>query len=100
MQRSRLKEILKLCVEINKTGTNKTQYKESMKQRVRPQGKINIIDNSLSKLTKSQRENIQINKIRDEKGDLKPDTNTHARANTHTHTHTHTHKPESHKDIL
>ena len=35
---------------------------------------INKIDKPLSKLTKKQRENIQINKIRNEKGDIKTDT--------------------------
>ena len=32
--------------------------------------KINKIDKPLSKLTKRQRENIQINKIRNKKGDI------------------------------
>ena len=32
--------------------------------------KINKIDNPLSKLTKKQRKNIQINEIRNEKGDI------------------------------
>ena len=35
---------------------------------------INKIDKPLSKLTKKQRENIQINKIRNEKGDIATDT--------------------------
>ena len=32
--------------------------------------KINKLDKTLSKLTNRQRENIQINKIRNEKGDI------------------------------
>ena len=35
--------------------------------------KIDIIDKLLSKLTKRQRENMQINKIRNEKGDITTD---------------------------
>ena len=35
--------------------------------------KIKIIDKPLSKLTKRQREDIQINKIRNEKGDITTD---------------------------
>jgi hypothetical protein len=46
-KKRRLKEILKVGAEINKTQTNKTQYKESMKQRVCSQGKIDIIDKPL-----------------------------------------------------
>ena len=45
------------------------QYKESMKQSWFFE-KINKIDTPLSKLTKKQRENTQINKIRNEKGDI------------------------------
>ena len=44
-----------------------------MRQRVGSSRKINKIDKSLSKLTKRQRENIQINKIRNEKGDITTD---------------------------
>ena len=36
--------------------------------------KINKIDKPLSKLIKRQRENMQINKIRNEKGDITTDT--------------------------
>ena len=36
--------------------------------------KINKIDKPLSKLNKWQRENMQINKIRNEKGDITTDT--------------------------
>ena len=36
--------------------------------------KINKIDKSLSKLTKRQKETIEINKIRNEKGDITTDT--------------------------
>ena len=44
-----------------------------MRQRVNSSRKINKIDKPLSKLTKRQRENIQINKIRNEKGGITTD---------------------------
>ena len=44
-----------------------------MRQRVGSLRKINKIDKPLSKLTKRQRENIQINNIRNEKGTITTD---------------------------
>ena len=44
-----------------------------MRQRVGSLRKINKIDKPLSKLTKRQRENIQINKISNERGDITTD---------------------------
>ncbi|KAL6084380.1 hypothetical protein STEG23_022622 [Scotinomys teguina] len=69
-RRNRLKEIIKLRAEINKIETKKTI------QRINETKswffeKINKIDKPLSRLTKMQRESIQINKIRNEIGDIK-----------------------------
>ena len=46
---------------------------KSMRQINKINEKINKIDKSLSKITKRQRENIQINKIRNEKWDITTD---------------------------
>ncbi|KAL6042422.1 hypothetical protein STEG23_017316 [Scotinomys teguina] len=68
-RRNRCKEIIKLRAEINKIETKKTI------QRINETKswffeKINKIDKPLSRLTKSQRKTIQINKIRNEIGDI------------------------------
>ncbi|KAL6030100.1 hypothetical protein STEG23_037764 [Scotinomys teguina] len=69
---NRRKEIIKLRTEINKIETKKTI------QRINETKswffeKINKIDKPLSRLTKMQRESIQINKIRNEIGDITTD---------------------------
>ncbi|KAL6068543.1 hypothetical protein STEG23_000946 [Scotinomys teguina] len=71
-RRNRRKEIIKLRAEINKIETKKTI------QRINETKswffeKINKIDKPLSTLTKMQRESIQINKIRNEIGDITTD---------------------------
>ncbi|KAL6087256.1 hypothetical protein STEG23_025220 [Scotinomys teguina] len=71
-RRNRCKEIIKLRAEINKIETKKTT------QRINETKswffeKINKIDKPLSRLTKRQRESIQINKIRNEIGDITTD---------------------------
>ncbi|KAL6082836.1 hypothetical protein STEG23_030388 [Scotinomys teguina] len=71
-RRNRCKEIIKLRTEINKIETKKTI------QRINETKswffeKINNIDKPLSRLTKRQRESIQINKIRNEIGDITTD---------------------------
>ena len=66
-RRSRCQEIIKLRVEINKIETKKTIQRINETKSCFFE-KINNIDKSLSKLIKRQRENIQINKIRNEKG--------------------------------
>ncbi|KAL6045241.1 hypothetical protein STEG23_009533 [Scotinomys teguina] len=68
-RRNRCKEIIKLRAEINKIETKK------IIQRINETKswffeKINKIDKPLSRLTKRQRESIQINKIRNEIGDI------------------------------
>ena len=65
-RRSRRQKIIKLRAEINKIETKK------LIQRINETknwffAKINKIDKPLSKLIKRQRENIKINKIRNEK---------------------------------
>ncbi|KAL6038222.1 hypothetical protein STEG23_027304 [Scotinomys teguina] len=71
-RRNRRKQIIKLRAEINKIETKKTI------QRINETKswffeKINKIDKPLSRLTKRQRESIQINKIRNEIGDITTD---------------------------
>ncbi|KAL6094330.1 hypothetical protein STEG23_002028 [Scotinomys teguina] len=71
-RRNRRKEIIKLRAEINKIETKKTI------QRINETKswffeKFNKIDKPLSRLTKRQRESIQINKIRNEIGDITTD---------------------------
>ena len=66
-KRTRWQEIIKLRAEINKIETKKTiqRINETKSWLLE---KINKINKPLSKLTKRQRENIQINKIRNKKG--------------------------------
>ena len=72
-RRSRRLEIIKLRAEINKIETQKTiqRINEAKSWFLE---KINKIDKPLSKLIKRQRENLQINRIRNEKGDIITDT--------------------------
>ena len=71
-RRSRRLEIIKLRAEINKIETQKTIQKINETKSLFLE-KINKIDKPLSKLIKRQRENMQINKIRNEKGDITTD---------------------------
>ncbi|KAL6081242.1 hypothetical protein STEG23_038390 [Scotinomys teguina] len=71
-RRNRRKEIIKLRAEINKIETKKTIQRINETKRWFFE-KINKIDKPLSRLTKSQRESIQINKIRNEIGDITTD---------------------------
>ena len=66
-KRTRQQEIIKLRAEINKIETKKTiqRINETMSWFFE---RINKIDKPLSKLTKRKRKNIQMNKIRNEKG--------------------------------
>ncbi|KAL6082582.1 hypothetical protein STEG23_001613 [Scotinomys teguina] len=71
-RRNRCQEIIKLRVETNKIETKKTI------QRINETKswffeKINKIDKPLARLTKRQRESIQINKIRNENRDITTD---------------------------
>ena len=72
-RRSRRLEIIKLRAEINKIETQKTiQIINESKSWFLE--KIHKIDKPLSKLIKRQRENTQINNIRNKKGDITTDT--------------------------
>ena len=66
-------EINKLRAEINKIETQKTIQKINETKSWFLE-KTNKIDKHLAKLIKRQRENTQINKIRNEKGDITTDT--------------------------
>ena len=72
-RRIRWQEIIKLKADVNKIESKKTiQRIDETKSWFFK--KINKIEKHLSKLTKRQRENIQINNIRNEKGDITTDT--------------------------
>ena len=70
---SRRKEIIKIRSEINEK-----EMKESMAKINKTKSwffeKVNKIDKPLSRLTKKKRERIQINKIRNENGEISTDT--------------------------
>ena len=69
---SRRKEILKIRAEINAKETKKTIAKVN-KAKSWFFEKINKIDKPLARLNKKQRENNQINKIRNENGEITTD---------------------------
>ena len=70
---SRRKEIIKFRAEINEIETKKTIAKINLKKSWFFE-KINKIDKPLARLIKKKRERTQINKIRDEKGEVTTDT--------------------------
>jgi hypothetical protein len=74
-KRSRLHKIIKLRAEINQVEIKGTMQKSTM-QSTRPWffEKINKIDKPLARLTRGHRDSIQINKIRNEKGDITTET--------------------------
>ena len=57
-------------VETNKIKQNKTNYTKNQKTRSWFFEKIKKIDRPLTRLTRGQGDSIQINKIRNEKGDI------------------------------
>ena len=69
---SRRKEILKIRAEINAKETKETIAKIN-KAKSWFFERINKIDKPLARLTKKQREKNQINKIRNENGEIKTD---------------------------
>ena len=71
-ERSRCQEILKLRAEINKLETRRIQRINETKSWFFE--KINRIDKPLSSLTKQQRVTMQIDKIRNEMGEITTDT--------------------------
>ena len=70
---SRRKEIIKIREEINEIETEKTREKINETKRWLFE-KINKIDKPLARLIKKKRETAQINKIRDEKGEVTTNT--------------------------
>ena len=70
---SRRKEIIKIRSEINEIETKKTIARIN-KTKSWVFEKINKIDKPLARLIKKKRERTQINKIRNEKGEVKTDT--------------------------
>jgi hypothetical protein len=71
--RSRRQEIIKLRAQIYQIETKRT-IQRTNKTRSWFFEKINKIDKSLAQLTRGHRDSIQINKIRDEKGDKTTET--------------------------
>ena len=69
---SRRKEIIKIRAEINATETKETIVKTN-KAKSWFFEKINKIDKPLARLIKKQREKNQINKIRNENGEITTD---------------------------
>ena len=70
---SRRKEIIKIRVEINEIETKKTIAKIN-KTKSWFFKKINKIDKSLARLIKKKKERTQVNKIKNEKGEVTTDT--------------------------
>ena len=70
---SRRKEIIKIRAEINETETKKTIAKINNTKSWFFE-KLNKIDKPLARLIKKKRERTQINKIRNEKGEVTTDT--------------------------
>jgi hypothetical protein len=68
-KKSRKQEIVKLRAEIHQIETKKTIQRISKNKRQFFE-RINKIDKPLVKLTKGPRDSIQINKIRNERGDI------------------------------
>ena len=69
---SRRKEIIKIKAEINEKETKETIAKISKAKRLFFE-EINKIDKPLARLIKKQREKNQINKIRNENGEITTD---------------------------
>ena len=70
---TRRKEIIKIRAEINEIGTKKTIAKINKSKSCFFE-KITKIDKPLARLIKKKRERTQINKIRNDKGEVTPDT--------------------------
>ena len=71
---SRRKEIKKIRAEINNTETNKKIIEKINESKSWFFKKIHKIDNPLARLIRKKRGRVQINKIRDEKGEVTTDT--------------------------
>ena len=76
------KEIIKIREEINKIKTQKIIGKKINKAKSWFFERVNKIDKLLARLTKKKRERTQINKLRNEKGEISTDNSR----NTNTYT--------------
>jgi hypothetical protein len=72
-KRSRQQEIIKLGAEINQIETNRTIQRINQTRSWFFE-EINKIDKPFARLTRGHRENIQLNKIRNEKRDINTET--------------------------
>ena len=72
-ERSRHQEIIKLEAEINKLETNRTIQKNHLTRSWLFE-KINQIEKPLARLIRGHRDSFQINKIRNENGDITTET--------------------------
>ena len=83
LERSRMQEIIKLRVEINQVETKRTiQRINKIKSWLFE--KITKIHKLLARLTRGHRDSIQINKIRNEKGDKTTETGNLKKSSNHT----------------
>ena len=73
-KRSRRQEIVKLRAEINQVDTKRTIQRINKIRSWYFAGKIIKIEKSLAKLSKGQRDSIQIKNIRSETGDITTET--------------------------
>jgi hemerythrin len=73
LQTNRGREIIKIRAEINEIKTKQTIQRINETKSWLFE-KINKIDKCLANMTKQRREKIQINKIRDENGDITTNT--------------------------
>jgi hypothetical protein len=69
-KRSRCQGIIKLRAEINQVENKKSYIQRSTKPGASSLRKINKMDKPLARLTRGHRNSIQINKIRNEKGNI------------------------------
>jgi hypothetical protein len=72
-KRSTQQEIIKLRAEINQVETKRTKQKNQQNQDLFFE-KIKMIDKPLARLNRGHRDSTQINKIRNEKGDIITET--------------------------
>ena len=95
---SRRKEIIKIRAEINEIEMKETIAKIN-KTRSWSFKKINKIDKPLARLIKKKRERTQINKIRNEKGEITADTTEIQRVIRDYHKQLYANKMDNHKEM-